>query len=183
MAHRADDGNVVELAAFARAAKQKAPPAHVAASDEVRREEQAGSEYVDEKIHVFAGGDASEQNDFGSAARPPAKAARVAFERLPIERISRMDVDFGERPQVRECDGRVDGDESPRRSDDESARALPVRSGEAPGVLQLPSEIETGEKREDLAEGRGALAEPRRQPETGLLAKEELRSEARATRG
>ena len=183
MAHGAGDRGVGELAALARAAKQKAPAAHVAASHEIGREEQTGSEHVDEQIDVLARGDASEQNDLGSAARPPAEAARVAFERFPVERVFRMDVDFGEGPQILESDGRVDGDESPRRRDDERSRGLPLRSREALRILQLASEIQAGEKCEDLAERRGALAEPHRQLEAGLLAKEDLRSEARATRG
>src|SRR5882672_4394347 len=61
------DGDVLQLLAGSHSAKHQAPAAHITAADKLRGKFQALAENGQEKVDVFAGGDTSQQNDFGVA--------------------------------------------------------------------------------------------------------------------
>lgn len=75
------DGNVGELLAAARAAKHQATAAHVSASREVGREEEALAENLQQRLDIFWRGDAAKKNNFAAAAYLIMEQARIAFER------------------------------------------------------------------------------------------------------
>src|SRR5436190_15029854 len=61
----AGDGNVFQLAAIDRAAKEQSAAAHVAAPHEISGEAETLAEMFEKNVDVFRGGNAAEQNDFG----------------------------------------------------------------------------------------------------------------------
>src|SRR5262245_50316716 len=98
MPDRAVDRAVGQLLAAASRAQQQTAPAHVAASDEGLREQQALSEHVEEWIDVLAGRDAAEQHDARVAAAALAEPLGVAAQRLH-ERVA-LEFDLSHRAQI-----------------------------------------------------------------------------------
>ncbi len=59
-------GNVVKLDAAANATEQQAAAAHVTPARKFGREEQALAENCEQRLDIFRGGNAAQQNDFTS---------------------------------------------------------------------------------------------------------------------
>src|SRR5262249_57136101 len=92
-AQRAAQADVRELGAGARAAKQQAAAAHVAAADEIGGEPQALAQHRQQRVDVLAGRDAAEQHHLAALADAPGEPARVAVAWLAVTRIGAPDVD------------------------------------------------------------------------------------------
>jgi hypothetical protein len=146
--------DIRELGAGARAAEQQPPAAHVAAADEVGGKSQTLAQHGQERIDVLAGGDAAEQDDLARGSEPPGELSYVAVERPAIARIVALDVDGREALQPRQIDGLVGRPQTVGRRDDEDARVAVRWIRERARVRQLAAEVETAQKREDLAERR-----------------------------
>ena len=153
------DRAVVELDARARGAQQQPAAAHVAAADEVAREEQGAAE------RARAARRRTSASRCCRAARPRRRAAsaraqrpRVVAQRLRVAAARRRRSARARRRAGRASRIGVSGATSPRSGGDhEHAGAAVGRRREALRVGELAAEVERGEEAEDLAE-RSAVA-------------------------
>lgn len=81
------DGNVVELRAALNATKHEAAAAHISAAGEFGREEKPLSENLQQRIDVFWGGDAAQQDDLAARADLIGEQAGVALERKAVASV------------------------------------------------------------------------------------------------
>ena len=105
------------------------------------------------------------------------ESRHVPHQRSAIPGIVRMDVHRPERPELRGAHRRIRSQEATVRRDHLHARDARRRPSEAQGVRQLPTEIESAEEAECLAQGHApGLPEPNGQRERCFLPEEERRT-------
>lgn len=152
----AADGDVGEFAIFAGGAEKKAAAAHVAATDEIGRENEAVAEGVEEDVAVFRGGDGAEQDGNAVGGELLGEGGGVAAERFGVARIVLADVDFAKGAEGGGRDVRERVEKSGIGGDDTNEFAA-IGADEMAGVGDLAAEVEAAGEGEDVGE-REALA-------------------------
>lgn len=155
MTHRAGDRRVFELDPGRDAPEHEPAPAHVATADEGRRKHQLFAKDRLQDLHIFAGGNTSEQHDLAVMSYGIEECPGPSFERLPIGRVLQFDGPGGKASEGLNRDGCIGGPQSCiRRDDQHSTRGDRFgrvgRCRKPPGVRELAPEVQPADEAEDV---------------------------------
>ena len=96
----AGNGNVFQLAPLTDLSQKQTAAAHVPAADELARKDESLPEGGKERVGVFAGRDASQQDDFVSFAECARQGVDVAPEGAEVSFVATRDVHLREGTQI-----------------------------------------------------------------------------------
>jgi hypothetical protein len=151
--YRPAHGDVFELRAVARAAKEQSAATHVAAPDKVDREKQSIAKDFHQQIGILSSRDAAEEHDVFRAAQFSVEPLCRRPKRSPIAFIATREIDLGEASEIGPNDSSFWRDQ-PLVRRDHQRRGTTSPPTERMRIRELAAEVESTQERKYVPDRR-----------------------------